>query len=104
LVPTSSTYRADRTPTGGTPEGFWPFAPDLAVEIISRGETEGEVSEKVKEYLSAGAALVWVIHLREREVVAYTPDGLARTYGEDDALEHPDVLPGFSCKVVELFV
>jgi len=38
-----------------------------------------------------------------REVVAHTPDGLARTFRSDDLLTDPDVLPGFSCIVRDLF-
>ena|SRR5438034_1157203 len=82
---------------------FWTVAPDLAVEVISPGETVGEIREKINDYLAAGTPLVWTVHPRTREVVAYTPDGLARTYSEDDVIEYPDVLPGFSCKVAELF-
>jgi Uma2 family endonuclease len=84
-------------------EGFGHIAPDLAVEVVSRCDTEVEVREKVRDFLSAGTPLVWTVYPRTREVVAHTADGLARTYSADDILEHPDVLPGFSCKVSELF-
>jgi Uma2 family endonuclease len=82
---------------------FWTVAPDLAVEVISPGETVDEIRQKINDYLAAGTPLVWTVHPRTREVVAYTPDGLARTYSGDDVIEYPDVLPGFSCKVSELF-
>ena len=95
--------RADRIPPGGRPKAFWNIAPDLAVEIVSPSETIGTVREKVRDFLEAGTPLVWTIYPDEREVVAHTPDGVARTYGGDDILEHSDVLPGFSCKVSELF-
>jgi hypothetical protein len=39
-----------------------------------------------------------------RGVVVHTGDGLTRTYAEEDVIEYPDVLLGFSCKVSELFV
>jgi Uma2 family endonuclease len=96
--------RPERMPSGGVPEGFWPIAPDLAVEVVSPSETVNEVREKVRDFLTAGTPLVWTIHPRTREVVAHTPDGLARTYNSEDILEFPDVLPGFSCKVAELFI
>ncbi len=82
---------------------FWTIAPDLAVEVVSPSETADEVREKVRDFLAAGTSLVWTVYPRTREVVAHTADGLARTYSADDILEHPDVLPGFSCKVAELF-
>ena len=82
---------------------FWTIAPDLAVEVVSPSETADEVREKVRDFLAAGTPLVWTVHPRTREVVAHTADGLARTYSADDIVEHPDVLPGFACKVAELF-
>ena len=57
----------------------------------------------MRDYLAAGTPLVWVIYPRTREVVVHTPDGLARTIGVAATLEAPDLLPGFSCTVAELF-
>jgi Uma2 family endonuclease len=95
--------RAEHVPAYGLPEGFWPFAPNFAVEIVSPHSGMDEVHAKVRDFLAAGTPLVWVVYPRTSEVVVHTADGLARTYGEDDMLEFPEVLPGFSCKVAELF-
>lgn len=102
-APDVSYVRAERVPPGGAPEGFWDCAPDLAVEVVSPHETAEDVWEKVRDFLRAGVSLVWVIYRRTREVVAYTPDGVARVFTEVDALSFPDVLPGFSCAVSEMF-
>ncbi|MBA3943541.1 MAG: Uma2 family endonuclease [Herpetosiphonaceae bacterium] len=101
--PDVSYIRADRLPASGIPEGFWPLAPDLAVEILSPSETADEVRAKVRDFLNAGTPLVWTLYPRTQEVVVHTPDGFARTYGSEDVLEYPSVLPGFSCNVGELF-
>ncbi len=101
--PDVSYVRADRIPPGGVPDAFWPIPPDLAVEIVSPSETANEVREKVRDFLAADTPLVWVVYPRTKEVVVHTADDLARTYSEDDMIEYPDVLPGFSCKVAELF-
>jgi Uma2 family endonuclease len=95
--------RPERVPENGAPEGFWSIAPDLAVEVVSPGDTADEVREKVREYLGAGVSAVWVVYPRTQEVVAHTPDGLARTYGPDMTLESPELLPGFSVPIRELF-
>ena len=92
-----------RIPPAGIPEAFWNLAPDLAVEIISPDETAVEVRGKTLEYLHAGTALVWNIYPRSREVVAFTPDGLSRTFSENDVLQDEKVLPGFRCAVGDLF-
>lgn len=95
--------RAEHMPSSGVPRNFWNIAPDLAVEVVSPGETADEVRGKVCDYLQAGTPLVWVIYPRSREVVVHTPDGLARAYSGDDRLEDAAVLPGFSCPVTDLF-
>jgi Uma2 family endonuclease len=95
--------RAERLSTSGVPEAFWEMAPDLAVEIVSPGESAEEVREKVRDYLAAGTPLVWFVYPRIQEVIVHTPDGLAQTYSGNDVLEQFDVLPGFSCVVAELF-
>jgi len=95
--------RAERVPAGEL-ETFADFAPDLAVEVISPSETANEVREKVQDYLAAGTALVLVLYPKTRELVAHTPDGLARTYRSGETFTAPDVLPGFSCAVAEIFV
>ncbi len=50
-------------------------APDLAVEILSEGQHgEAYAKPKVREYLEAGAQLVWLVDCRRREVRVYRPD------------------------------
>lgn len=101
--PDISYIRADRIPATGVPEGFWTLAPDVAIEIVSPSETALEVREKVRDFLAAGTPLVWTIYPRMREVVVHNADGSAQTYTNDDVLAFPDILPGFSCTVAELF-
>ncbi len=84
-------------------EGFFPGAPDLAIEVVSPNDLAQEVERKVQEYLTAGATLVWVLYPETRRVIVYRPSGEARVLGEQDTLEGTDVLPGFACKVEELF-
>jgi Uma2 family endonuclease len=96
--------KAERIPSADTPNAFWTIAPDLAIEVISPSETVEDVRGKIRDFLAAGTPMVWTVHPGTHEVLVYTPDGLARTYGTEDVIEYPDVLPGFWCKVSELFV
>lgn len=98
-----SFVRWERIPESGILEKFWELAPDLAVEVVSSNKTAEEVWEKVNDYLTAGTPLVWVIYPRTRHVMAYTPDGLAHTLKEQDSLGDDQLLPGFNCKVADLF-
>jgi Uma2 family endonuclease len=94
---------ASHIPVDGIPEGFWSQAPDLAVEIVSPGESADAVRANVTDYLEAGTYLVWLVYPRRREVLAHTADGLIRTVSANDMLDHPAVLPGFACSVGALF-
>ncbi len=102
-IPDVSFVSWERVPEEGIPEGFWPVAPDLAVEVVSPGDRADEVHDKVREYLDAGTRLVWVLWPRRRSVTAHTPDGVARELGPDDELDGGEVLPGFRARVAELF-
>ncbi len=84
-------------------EGFFTVAPDLAVEIVSPGETADEVQEKVELYLAHGARLVWVLYPHRKMVVVQRADGTAQRLRAGDTLDGEDVLPGFRLALAELF-
>lgn len=88
---------------GGLPTGYVPFAPDLAVEVVSPTNTASELQEKVLDYLAAGTRLVWVVDPRRETVAVYRSRDDIRILGREDALDAPDVLPGFRLELSELF-
>lgn len=92
-----------RLPPEGVPVGFWPGAPDLAVEIVSPSNRAGEIQEKVLEYLAAGAHLVWVVDPSTQSVATYRSREKIRILTADNTLEGSDVLPGFRLSLSELF-
>lgn len=77
-------------------------APDLAVEVVSPGNTKKEVAGKVSEYLAAGGRAVWVIEPRRERVTVHRPGSVPVTLGSDEALEGGEALPGFHLPVSEL--
>jgi Uma2 family endonuclease len=81
------------------PRGFAEMAPDLAVEVLSPGDTVREVAEKVADWLTAGARLVWVVDPIRTNARVYRADGTESLLGETDALDGDDVLPGFNCAI-----
>lgn len=95
--------RRDRLPATGIPDGYLEAAPDLAVEVVSFADTAQSLREKIDDDLASGTPLVWVVYPTTRTVIAHTPDGLARNFLESDTITAPDVLPGFSCPVADLF-
>ena len=84
-------------------EGFFEGAPDLAVEILSSGDRAIEVQAKIREYLEAGARLVWIVDPQGATVTVYRPDGAPDALGRDDVLGGEELLPGFSLAVADLF-
>jgi Uma2 family endonuclease len=101
--PDVSFIRAERLAAKDEPEGHCPIAPDLAVEVISPGDLYSHIEVKVDEYLRAGVQLVWVVDPPTRTVRVHRPDGSVTDVGEDGELEGEDVLPGFRCRVADLF-
>jgi Uma2 family endonuclease len=80
-----------------------PLAPDLAVEVISEGNTATEMKNKLQEYFTAGVRLVWYVYPETRTVQVYTSLADVRLLGEDDTLDGGSVLPGFRLSVREWF-
>jgi len=78
-------------------------APDLAVEILSPGNTEGEMQRKLRDYFAAGVRLVWYLDPAARTAQVYTSPDRGTTYLEDHVLSGGDVLPGFELPLRELF-
>ena len=81
---------------------YFPGAPDLAVEIVSPGDTETEIAKKVREYLDAGTRLIWFFYPASRTVKVHTPT-MTKTLDENDVLDGMDVLPGFLLSVRDIF-
>ena len=94
---------AARVPDVLPDTGYVPFAPDLAVEIISPNDKAHEVQDTVSAYLQYGPRMIWVAYPMSKTVVVHTPSG-AHTLREHDVLDGADVLPGFRVTVRELFV
>jgi Uma2 family endonuclease len=84
-------------------EAFWPGAPDLAVEVVSPGDTTGEVAEKVEEWLAAGCAAVWVVDPIPQMVKIYRSLSEVEIKAAGETLSGDPIVPGFSCAVDELF-
>ena len=102
-IPDLSFVAADRIPVEGVPEGVWPIPPDLAVEIISPNDLHDKVSHKVLEYLAAGVKQVWLVSAENRTITIFRSIDQVQVIAGDRKLESPDLLPGFSCALTELF-
>lgn len=86
------------------PEGYFEIPPDLAVEVLSPDDRRKNVRAKIKEYLFYGVKLVWLVDPETRTVTVYRGSPRGTELDEEDELDGGDVLPGFLCKVADLFV
>lgn len=81
---------------------YLPFAPDLAVEIVSPNDTADEVERKVRIYLSAGTRLVWVVYPELRRVVVHHPDATSKRIEDGESLDGGAVLPGLILPIQDI--
>ena len=103
-LPDLALIRWERYPNRQRPREPVPtLAPDLAIEILSEGNTPAEMARKRREYFQAGTLLVWQIDPRRREVDVYTGPEQHVTLTEADILHGEPLLPGFTLPVAELF-
>ena len=103
LAPDAAFVRRERIAASGRPIGFWPGAPDLAVEVLSPSDTVYAVDEKVEAWLSAGSTAVWIVNPHRRTVTIHRSGTAVRTLSGADTLEGEDVVPGFRVPVADIF-
>jgi Uma2 family endonuclease len=77
-----------------------PFAPDIAIEVLSPSEIASAVNRKVLQYLAGGSKEVWVLDHENREIFIQTDEGIRLLRG--DAVLQTPLLPGFSVSMSKL--
>lgn len=103
-VPDLCVIRWERLPNRRLPREPIPaVVPDLAIEVLSKGNTPGEMQRKLRDYFQAGVRLVWYLDPRTRTMEVYTSPEQFTVVGENDVLDGGDVLPGFQMPLKELF-
>jgi Uma2 family endonuclease len=94
----------DRLPGRQLPRDPIPdLVPDLAVEVLSEGNTPGEMERKLADYFAAGVRLVWLIDPRARTVRIHTASDQSSLLDDRQTLDGGDVLPGFALPLGQLF-
>jgi Uma2 family endonuclease len=93
----------ERLAATGLPQGYYPGAPDLAIEVVSPHDTAAEIDDKARAWLAAVARLVWNVRPITRVVEIYRPAAKVEVLSEDETLSGEDVVPGFTCPIAEIF-
>ena len=103
-VPDVAYISWNRIATGQLPtEPIGGFAPDLAVEVLSKSNTRREMARKRKEYFEAGVRLVWEVNLVKRVVIVYEGAEKFKVLDASQTLDGGEVLPGFTLPLADLF-
>jgi len=93
----------ERAEAIGDTEGFFPGAPDLAVEVVSPSDSYAEVEEKALAWLEAGTRMVVVANPRKKTFTVYRSLTDIKVLTEKDTLSGEDVVPGWNLPVKGLF-
>jgi len=106
LCPDVAFIARERLPALSLEPRFLELPPDLAVEVLSPTDRPAAVRAKVADYLRLGVRAVWVVDPARRTVRIHSRGARqARELllAENDTLDGGEVVPGFHCRVAELF-
>jgi Uma2 family endonuclease len=74
------------------------------VEVVSPNDTAADVQDRVDDWLRAGTVVVWVVYPSSHSVLVWRGLDRVERRSKDDDLDAEPALPGFVCKVRDLFV
>jgi Uma2 family endonuclease len=103
-IPDVSFVSWDRLPDRVLPTKPIPeLIPDLAIEVLSKGNTKKEMARKLRDYFATGVRLVWYVDPRTRTIEVYRSPTDHSNLSENDILTGGEVLPGFEAKIANIF-
>lgn len=102
-APDAAFVSRERFEPVGYTRKYWPGAPDLAVGVISSGDTYTEVQDKAFDWIAAGTRMVVVADPHKRRITVYRSLSDIRVLTESDTLDGGAVVPGWSVPVASVF-
>ena len=99
LSPDVSFLSRERVETIKAPEKFVEGGPDLAVEVLSPGDSLPKTEKKVGRFFRNGTRLAWIIDPVARQAFVHRPRTAPVIVSAEQALEGGDVLPGFRLRL-----
>jgi Uma2 family endonuclease len=82
--------------------GAVPLMPDLAIEVKSPDDTYAALRTKADYYLTNGSQVVWLV-FPESQQIEIRRSNAHDILGITDTLQEPNLLPGFSAPLAEIF-
>ena len=77
--------------------------PVFAAEVLSPYDKQKEVDEAIEEYLMCGVKVVWIVNPFYDTVTVYRPGAEPILYNRSQEINGDPELPGFRCRVAEIF-
>ena len=102
-APDAAFVAAGRVPADADTSKYLELAPDFVAETLSPSDTAVEVEEKIASWLAAGVRAALVVNPAARTVTLHRPPAGSARLTETDELDLADVIPGFRCRVSEIF-
>lgn len=94
---------SEREPVEQSPEGYLLTPPTLVLEVLSRNDRASEVEAKTQDYLQIGVLVVVLLDPENLCATLARPDATRVVLQASQALELPDLLPGWSVSVADFF-
>lgn len=102
-APDAAFVSRERVEAAGRIAGYFPGAPDLAVEVVSPNDRHSDVVEKSLSWLASGCRMVVVADPERKVVTVYRSRKDIRIITEGEALDGADVVSGWKLPVSEIF-
>ena len=84
-------------------EGFAPLCPDFVVELRSKSDNMEPLREKMREYITNGSRLGWLIDRKNQKVEIYRQNQDVEILDNPRTLSGEDVLPGFVLDLTDVW-
>ena len=101
-IPDAAFISYKRQPVRPNKVAYNPVAPDLAIEVLSPGNTAKEIATKIVNYMAVNTVL-WLVDPDEKTIDVWIPGQPVKRLRVGDMLEGGDVLPGFQLAVADIF-
>jgi Uma2 family endonuclease len=103
-IPDVSFISRYRLVDGELPDAPLPdLVPNLAIEVLSKGNTKKEMKRKLQDYFRCGVELAWVLQPKTQTADVYTSPTDARRFNKNQSLDGGDLLPGLVLPLRRIF-
>ena len=103
LAPDVAYVERSRYETVQNETAYLPFAPDLAIEVLSPNDRFSRVESKAFTWLDAGCRLVLLVDPETETVHAYRSRKQIQVFERNETVPCDDAVPGWTLTVEDIF-